>query len=141
MLAALWGENDMARTNLPLSPLVVEGSLTTPAGTAVDQANGMNVAMTSTAIPPAGDAYKGLFFRVKNTAGSPFAVIIRAGVNPPAFRASIGDLSVTVPATTGDVMVGPLDMARHAQADDSVNVDFAVGFTGTITAFLAPGTV
>ena len=130
----------MARTNIPLSSLAVESSIVDPVGTAADQANGMNIVMTSETIPPAADAYKGLFLRVANTAASPFACIIRAGVNPPAFRGPLGDLSVTI--TNGTTRwIGPLDMARHAQSDDSINVDFATGFTGTVTAFLAPGTV
>ncbi len=130
----------MARTNLPVSAFLAESSIADPTATAVDQANGMNVVITTETIPPGYDAYKGIFLRVANTAASPFACIIRAGVNPPAFRAPIGDLSVTV--TNGTTRwIGPLDMARHAQSDDSINVDFAAGFTGTITCFEAPGTV
>lgn len=135
----------MARTNLPVSALVAEVSgantgLLDPAGTAVDQPNGMNIAITSESIPPTYDAYKGVFLRVANTAAAAHNVIVRAGVNPPAFRAGIGDMTVSV--TNGTTRwIGPFDMARHAQSDDSINVDFDAGFTGTITAFLAPGTV
>ena len=132
----------MARTNLPLSSLVAESttSLADPAGTAVDQANGMNVAVTSESIPPTYDAYKGIILRVANTAAAAHNVIVRAGVNPPAFRAPLGDLLVSV--TNGTTKwIGPFDMARHAQSDDSINIDFDAGFTGTITAFLLPGTV
>lgn len=131
----------MARTNLPVSALVANGSLTTPAGTAVDQANGMNVALTSEAIPPAYDAFRGLFFRVLNTNGTARNFIVRAGVYPPAFRKDLGDLTVSIPATTGDVLVGPLDMSRFVQADGSVNVDFGASFAGTITALVAPRNV
>jgi hypothetical protein len=130
----------MARTNLPVSLLVAGGGLADPAGTAIDQANGMNVGLTTETVPPGYDAYRGLFLRVANTAASPFAVIIRAGKNPPAFRADLGDLSVTV--TNGTTKwVGPLDMSIYAQSDDSLNVDFATGMTGTITAFMAPANV
>jgi hypothetical protein len=129
----------MARTNLPLSALVNEGSLADPAGTAIDQANGMNVVMTSETIPPAGDGYR-VLLRVANSAASPFNLIVRAGANPPAFRAPLGDLTVAVTNATTK-WVGPFDMSRHAQSDDSINIDFGVGFTGTITAFLLPGTI
>lgn len=130
----------MARTNLPASVFVVENSLADPAGTAIDQANGMNVVMTTETIPPTYDAYRGIFLRVHNTAAGTQHVIIRAGANPPAMRAPLGDLTIAI-ATTATVWVGPLDMARHAQLDDSINVDFDAGTTGTITAFIAPRTV
>jgi|SRR5579859_4613574 len=130
----------MARTNLPISALAAESSIVDPTATTVDQANGMNVVMTTETIPPTYDAYRGVFLRVANTAASPFACIIRAGAYPPAMRAQLGDLSVTVTNATTR-WIGPLDMSRHAQADDSINIDFAVGFTGTITAFAAPRNV
>src|SRR5215469_15308829 len=134
----------MARTNLPTTSLIAEASVATgsytgfadPAGTAADQANGMNIVMATTAIP-AGPPQRHLLLRVANTAASPFAVIVRAGAYPPAFESQKGDLSVTVTNATTR-WVGPLEAARHAQADGSLNIDFAVGFTGTVTAFLVP---
>lgn len=130
----------MARTNLPLSVLVAGGGIADPAGTAIDQANGMNVVMSTTTIPPAYDAYRGVFLRVANSAAGAHIVTIRAGVNPPSFRAPLGDLTVSIPATSTK-WIGPLDMGRHAQQDDSINVDFDAGTTGTITAFVAPRNV
>lgn len=132
----------MARTNLPLSKLVANSHLTDPAGTAIDQANGMNVALASTAIPSqAGGA--SLVLRVANTNGSNRVVTIKAGAaldtgNPPAFRQSLGDLAVTVAATTGVEWIGPFDTSRFIQKDGSINIDFAASFAGTITAFLLP---
>lgn len=129
----------MARTNLPISAFVANGNLSDPAGTAVDATNGMNIAMTTETVPPGYDAYRGVFLRVANTAGSAKHVIVRAGAsNPPAFRKDLGDLSVSVAATSGVQWVGPLEHARFAQSDDSINVDFDSGMTGTITAFVAP---
>jgi hypothetical protein len=122
-----------ARTNLPLSVVTAAG-IADPAGTTIDQANGMNIAMVSEAIPPAYDAYRGLMLRVANT-GTTGNVIVRKGVNPPAMRADLGDLNVSVTTSTTKEL-GPFDMARHAQSDDSINIDFASGFTGTITAFI-----
>lgn len=128
----------MARTNLPTHTLTGEAStgLADPTGAAIDQANGMNVALASTAIPHGPNARQ-LLLRVDNTAASPYAVIVRAGAYPPAFRSGEGDLSVTVTNATV-AWVGPFDAARHVQADGSINVDFASGMTGTITAFLVP---
>ena len=134
----------MARTNLPLSNLVGEASvalgtytgLADPAGTAIDQANGMNVVLATTAIPAAPGAEL-LLLRVANTAAAAHNVILRAGAYPPAFESMKGDQTVSVTNATTR-WVGPLEYARHAQADGSINVDFDTGFTGTITAFLVP---
>lgn len=134
----------MARTNLPLSNLIAEAPTATgaytgvldPTATAADQANGMNVQVASSAIPSASSAEL-LLLRVANTFTSPVACIIRAGAYPPAFRQGLGDLSVTVTNATTR-WIGPLEAARHIQADGSINIDFGAGFTGTITAFLVP---
>jgi hypothetical protein len=130
----------MARTNLPLSNLVANGSLTDPAGTAIDQANGMNVAIPTTAIP-SGPHIDKLVLRVANTAGAGKNTIVRKGIDPPAFRQGLGDLTVQVPATTGVKWLGPFELARFVQADGSLNIDFESGATGTITAFMLPAAV
>src|SRR5690242_7145680 len=134
----------MARTNLPLSNLVAEASvvlgtytgLADPAGTAIDQANGMNIALASTAIPHTAPS-QGLLLRVANTAAAAHNVIVRAGAYPPAFEQMKGDQNVRVTNATTR-WVGPIEIARHAQADGSINIDFDASFTGIITAFLVP---
>lgn len=132
----------MGRTNLPLSNLAAESAtssytaLADPAGTAADQGNGMNIALASTAIP-SGSSANMLLLRVANSAGAPHNLIVRAGAYPPAFEQGKGDLTVAVTNGT-TVWVGPLEGARHVQADGSINIDFSSGFTGTITAFLVP---
>lgn len=120
---------------------------TDPAGTTIDQANGMVVNLTTETIPPAYDAHRGVLLRVKNTAASPFNAIVRAGVYPPAMRTFLGDLVVSVPSNA-TMWIGPLDQGRHAVQDTTVsptateiNVDFQSGFTGTITAFVVPRNV
>jgi len=127
----------MARTNLPLSTLVPNGVIDIPAGTTIDQANGMNVQLPTTAIP-AAPGMDNLFLYVATTNGADKNVIIRAGVNPPAFRSSMGDLTVVAHTASGGGVVGPLESARFAQADGSINIDFASGITGKITAFIRP---
>lgn len=132
----------MARTNLPLSKFLADSStgLADPAGTAVDVANGMNIALASTAIPSQAGASH-LVIRFDQTFAGAKNIIIRAGAaldtgNPPAFRQSLGDLKV--PANAATVWVGPLESARFTQTDGSINVDFDAGTTGTVTAFLLP---
>ncbi|SRR5260221_5772729 len=129
----------MARTAIAVNTLpgVAVAGLADPAGTAIDQANGMNVALASGAIPANPTAHM-LFLRVANTVAGAQTVTIRAGVNPPAFRAPIGDLVVSIPATSTK-WIGPLEAGRFMQNDNSINVDFQAGTTGTITAFASPG--
>ena len=143
-------------TNLTLTaPPTSSGAapyLTDPAGTAIDQANGMQIQLFGGAtqldpIPPAYDAERGLLLRVKNTAASAFNLIVRAGVYPPAMRQFLGDLVIAVPASN-TYWVGPFDMGRHAIQDTTVsptaiemNIDFSSGAAGTITAFALPRNV
>ncbi|HET9109673.1 MAG TPA: hypothetical protein VFN78_02495 [Ktedonobacterales bacterium] len=127
----------MARTNLPVTNLVANSGVALST-TAVDQANGMNLQLASSAIPAASTS-ESLVLVVANTAASPFNVIIRAGAsNPPAFRAGLGDITVSVTNATTKYL-GPFDYARVVQSDGSLNIDFGVGFTGTIQALLVPG--
>lgn len=128
----------MARTNLPLTPLVGNSGVAEPAGTAIDQANGMNIALASTAIPAAGGP-RHLILQVKNTFAGTKVITIGAGVNPPAMRSALGAITFTCPASS-NTFVGPFEAARVLQADGSINVDFASGITGTINAFLVPRT-
>jgi hypothetical protein len=125
------------RTNLPLSTLVPKGILDIPAGTAIDVTNGMNIPVTTSGIPASPDE-EDIFIFVQTTNGADKAITIRKGANPPAFRAGLGDLVVTAHAATGGGIIGPLESARHKQSDGSINVDFASGTTGTITAYLMP---
>ena len=127
----------MARTAITRRNLVPNGGLLAPTADTIDQANGMSLAITNTGVP-AGPDMDMVILKVDNSAAGAHNVIIRAGVNPPAFRAGLGDLTVSV--TNGTTKyVGPFEPARFKQADGSLNVDFDSGFSGTITAFFMPG--
>jgi hypothetical protein len=97
-----------------------------PAGNAIDPTNGHNVA----------NAFAGkdeLFIYVDHTTASTKLLTVRAGANPPALRAGIGDLTFTLAATT-KYFLGPFEAAQFAQADGSLNLDFAASATGTLYA-------
>jgi hypothetical protein len=51
---------------------------------------------------------KNVFIRVKNTTGAAITVTVAAPGNT-AWNSAIPDLVVTVPLTTGDVAIGPID--------------------------------
>lgn len=129
----------MARTNLPVTDLAGNAGVTETT-TPIDQPNGMNVQVISESIPAKGEA-QDILLIVANTAAAAHNVIVRAGAGPvPAFRASLGDLTVSVPAS-GTALVGPFETARFAQSDGSLNVDFDASTTGTIVAVRVPRTM
>lgn len=120
----------MPRDAVTVSAVPSGGSgLANPAGTAINPANGAN-------IPGAGDSGK-LLIRVTNTNASNRTVTVKAGNNPPALRSGLGDLTITVPATTGDTLI-VVESARFMQADGSINVDFGASMTGIISAVRLP---
>ena len=131
----------MARDALTVTTLVPNGGVLQPAAQTLTQANGQSIAIPATKIPSSPDI-DSLLLIVANTAASPFAFIVRAGVGGgvtagPAQRAGLGDLSVTVTNATTQ-WIGPLDPSRFSQADGSINTDQAVGFTGTVQVILMP---
>lgn len=119
----------MARTVVPYSTLVANSNLTDPAGTTIDQANGMYIAASRPELT---------LLRVANTNGSNRVVTIKAGDSPPALAQGLGDLAVTVAATTGVQWIGPFESGRFIQGDGTIEIDFAASFAGTITAFKVP---
>ena len=137
-----------ARSAVPASYFARDGSLTDPAGTAVDSTNGNTIA--------APGPFK-VILRVTNTAGNPYNVIVRAtgsGVtaagatqtnpvpsNVVFAQSTVGDLTVAVAATSGVQWIGPITSDRFAQSDGSLSVDYSnTSFAGKITAFVLPGT-
>lgn len=131
----------MGRTALALSNLNGNGILDIPAGAAIDQGNGMSIALPTTAVPSASNMDRLVLF-VATTNGADKTVTIKAGtgatVAGAAFRASMGDLVVTAHASSGGGVIGPLESARFAQSDGSINIDFQSGITGRITALMLP---
>lgn len=116
----------MARTNVPITTLASNGAVAYPTPTTADPTNGH--------IVPAGGKMRDLFIRILNTAAATKLITIAAGVNPPSVRKGTGALTFTIAATTGDALLGPFEAARFAQADGSIWVDVAAGWTGSIIA-------
>lgn len=108
--------------SLPASGAVAEALVN------VDQPNGMTI--------PDVDMEKTVL-RVSNTDASAHNLIVRAG-NGFFPRATLGDISFTVPATSGVSYIGCLESARFLQSDGSVSIDFSSGFAGKIGAVLLP---
>jgi hypothetical protein len=131
-----------ARTALTPTVLVRDSDVADPAGTSI-------------AGLVAGGAYVADFpgpnhviIRVDNTDSSAHNFTVRAGgngntaaggTNPgvPFEAATVGDLVVSVGATS-TAWFGPFTTDRFTQSDGSLSVDFASGFTGTISVFQMP---
>ncbi len=122
----------MARTAVPYTNLPGNGAIAQPAGTALDATNGHTIV--------SADAERTLL-RVTNSAGSDKVLTLKAGQYPPALASGLGDLAVTVAATSGVQLIGPFESGRFLQNDGSLSIDLASGFTGTITALRLPKAV
>ena len=119
----------MARDAVTVTDLVSGAGTTNPAGTTITPANGANIAGVK-------DSSR-VVVRVTNTNGTNRVVTFKAGDNPPAVRKGLGDLAVTVPATTGDKLI-VLESARFVKADGSIDVDFGASMAGVISAVRIP---
>lgn len=133
----------MARTQIPLTTLTRNAITDSPAGTVIDQANGMYIDMTTTAIP-AGPGAESLTIEVRTTNGADKTVTIKAGAGGgatagAAIRSPIGDLTLTAHASSSGGVIGGLESARFMQSNGQVYIDFASGITGWITAFCGAG--
>lgn len=129
----------MTRTNVPLTKLTANSGNVNPSATTLDATNSHNVALASGAIPTASDSDR-LVLVVNNTFAGAKVITVKAGANPPAQRAGLGDLAVSI-GQNQTAYIGPLEPMRFYQTDGSINVDVAAGMTGTILAVLLPRNV
>lgn len=118
----------MARDTVTVTALTQNAGTTNPVGTTITPANDAEID---------GTLAERMLIRVTNTHGTAHPVVIKAGVNPPAFRSGLGDLSVTVPLTSGDVLI-PIESARFMQADGKIHIDFETDHAGKISAIALP---
>src|ERR1051326_5410912 len=106
----------MTRDAVTITALTLNAGVTTPAGVTISPTNGANIAAPTRA--------RKMVVRVTNTiTNATHTVTIKAGANPPAGRAGIGDLSVAIPQSDERLIV--LEHARFVQADGTINVDFS----------------
>lgn len=117
----------MARTDITPVKRVRDSSIDEPAGTTID------AGLVTAGVRIVAPDFRTLSISVNNTALADKVITIVGGSNPPALKASQGNLAITV-VTTGTERIGPLTSARFAQADGSLWVNFAAGTTGTIKA-------
>lgn len=117
----------MARTAITVDALT-ESTSATPTSTTIDA--------TNSHVIPATAQVGETVLRINNTTASTKIVTIKAGANPPAVAAGLGDLAISLAQNVTGVVT--LDTARFLQADGTVNVDVAASMTGTIEAYQLP---
>lgn len=117
----------MARTAVTYSSLAANSNLSDPAGTTLDATNDHVIAAAKPELT---------ILRVTNTNGTDRIITIKAGDSPPALAQGLGDLAVTVAATSGVQWLGPFESGRFLQSDGTMEIDVVASHTGTITAFL-----
>lgn len=146
------------RTAITPKVLTVNGSIVNMLNdgtnmTAVDNTNGMSVAIPTTSIPASGSLDR-LILLVLNTNGTGRTVTVRASTGDggvtkggagtqappytPGFEGTKGDLAFSaMTATTGLGVFGPFEVARFLQPDGTISIDFS-GATGFVAAILLP---
>ena len=117
----------MARTAVTVTTLTSGAGVAESAGTAADPTNDHVVTVDF--------PLEELLLVFKNTNGSNRVATIVAGDNPPALSAGQGNLDITVPATTGVMMVTGLESDRYLQNDGTLLIDLAASFAGTVHAY------
>lgn len=121
----------MPRTQLATQALSRNSSIT-PVYSAADSVNGMFVR-----VPEA----RRVFVHVKNANAGALTVTAKAGQTASdvseAWMSAAGDLAVTVPATTGDKMIGPFESARFGNSGQ-LWLDFSLSASVTVAALVLP---
>lgn len=123
----------MARTAVAITALTANDKTTVPTSTSLDPTNGHSIA-------GAFAKNEHVLLYIDHTTASAKNLTIKAGVQPPALREGLGDLVISLTAST-TFIVGPLEAARFAQSDGSLNFDIAASATGTVGAVRAPHSI
>ena len=74
-----------------------------------------------------------MFAHVKNGSGGAIVVTIQTPGTVDGL--AIADRTVSIPATTGDVMIGPFPPGQYNQSDGMVYIDYASTTSMTIGVF------
>jgi hypothetical protein len=108
-------------------------------GTDVAAGQGTAIVHANTHVITPTGPLEDLVIMVTNTEGSTNAVTVLAGDNPPAQSAGLGNKTfTTIGATTGRIILPPLESARFLQSDGTVRITVEAGMTGYIMALQKP---
>ncbi|WP_327268806.1 hypothetical protein OG233_14110 [Streptomyces sp. NBC_01218] len=118
----------MARTAVPYSNLLPNGSLADPAGTALTSGAG-NGGQIANSFPEL------TLLRLSNASGGSGTATLLAGSQPAAIASGQGALTATV-ANAATQWIGPVESGRFVQPDGSLLIETSVAMT--VTAFRVP---
>src|SRR5260221_11945281 len=90
----------MARTNFTLTSLNPKSPTLNNAGTAIDAANGMNIALANSAIPSAASGDR-LVLYVQNSFAGTQTVTVRAGAGVGVISTAVGVNGYPIPVQKG----------------------------------------
>jgi hypothetical protein len=129
-------------TAITLTDAVANGAVAQPTADVLDT----GTAAVTLPLNLSGKGLGRVILEVKNTAANALKVEVLAGDNPPALRASLGDLTLVAAAAQNAVNIfGPFDGSRFLQTDGATKgrIDFkftpASGTIGvTIRAYRLP---
>lgn len=116
----------MARSAVTICEMTLDAGFAATAD-AIDTSNGHQIA--------AGDAAHKILVFVDNTGTVDGTVTVKAGDNPPALRAGLGDLEIEVAGSARSFFM--LESARFAQSNGDIEIDIA-GCSGNIYAYQLP---
>jgi hypothetical protein len=120
----------MARVAVTVTSLAAGTAVAESAGVTADPTEDHEILAAALTFP-----LEELLLVFKNTNGSDRVATIVAGDNPPALSAGLGNLDITVPATSGVRMVTGLESARFLQSDGRLEINLATSFAGTVHAY------
>ena len=125
----------MARTAVTLNTLAESTFTTAPTPTSFAAADGASIDV--------GGYTEGVLLRFSYTssASAVSAITVKAGSNPPAFRAGVGDLVLSTSGSNASAVAKDLaieDSARFIQSDGKIYVDCDTALTTTLSAIRLP---
>jgi hypothetical protein len=108
-------------------------------GTDCAAGTGTVIDHTGTAVITPTGPLEDMVIIVRNTEGSTNVVTIEEGDSPPALSSGLSHKHMTtIAATTGAILLPPLESARFLQSNGTVRLTFEANTTGFILAFQKP---
>jgi len=100
---------------------------------------GTAIAAANTHVITPNGPLEEMVIRVANTEASTNVVTVLAGDNPPAGSEGQGNfVSAAIDATTGIVILPPLESARYLQDNGTIRITVEAGMTGFILPIQVP---
>ena len=125
-------------SKLTVNDLVAHDKIAYPSGDAIDTAGTVPIK----AVDLEGRADLLVLDVTETGTTNTFVLTFKAGDNPPAIRAPVGDLEISLAASEHKV-IGPLEAARFLKNDGDIDVAFSSDGTpaGTVRVYRLPKAV